>query len=71
VDHTLEGFFSIVKRGLVGIYQRVDAKHLDKYLAEFDFRQNHRQRLGIDDVERAAIAVQGAKGKRLYYRQPA
>jgi hypothetical protein len=40
--NTLEGFFSVLKRGLVGVYQRVDAKHLDRYLAEFDFRQNTR-----------------------------
>jgi transposase-like protein len=65
--NTLEGFFSILKRGLVGIYQHVDAKHLDRYLAEFDFRQNTRERLGVNDVQRAAIAVQGAAGKRLTY----
>src|SRR5581483_10411670 len=68
--NTLEGFFSVIKRGLVGVYQHVDTKHLDKYLAEFDFRQNTRARLGVNDVQRAAIALQGAKGKRLYYRQP-
>jgi len=65
---TLEGFFSVLKRGLVGIYQHVDIKHLDRYLAEFDFRQNTRAKLGIDDVERAAIAVRSAKGKRLTYQ---
>lgn len=65
--NTLEGFFSIVKRGLIGVYQHVDKKHLDRYLAEFDFRQNTRARLGIDDAQRAALAVQGAKGKRLTY----
>ncbi len=51
--NTLEGFFSIVKRGLVGVYQHVDTKHLDRYLAEFDFRQNTRERLGINDSQRA------------------
>ncbi len=66
--NTLEGFFSIVKRGLVGIYQRVSEKHIDRYLAEFDFRHNNRVKLGIDDVQRAGIAVRGAKGKRLLYR---
>src|SRR4051794_986846 len=66
--NTLEGFFSILKRGLVGIYQHVDAKHLDRYLAEFDFRQNTRERLGVNDEARAAIAVQGAAGKRLTYQ---
>jgi transposase-like protein len=66
--NTLEGFFSIFKRGLIGVYQHVDQKHLDRYLAEFDFRQNNRAKLGIDDVERAEIAVKGAKGKRLTYQ---
>jgi len=66
--NTLEGFFSVLKRGLVGVYQHVDVKHLDRYLAEFDFRQNTRQRLGVGDVRRAQIALQGMKGKRLTYR---
>ena len=44
--NTLEGFFSIFKRGIVGVYQHVDTKHFDRYLAEFDFRQNHRAKLG-------------------------
>jgi transposase-like protein len=65
--NTLEGFFSIVKRGLIGVYQHVDTAHLDKYLAEFDFRQNTRARLGINDSDREAIAVRGFKGKRLTY----
>jgi transposase-like protein len=66
--NTLEGFFSVLRRGLVGVYQHVDSKHLDRYLAEFDFRQNTRAKLGIDDVQRAAIAVQRSKGKRLTYQ---
>jgi transposase-like protein len=66
--NTLEGFFSVLKRGLVGIYQHVDEKHLDRYLAEFDFRYNTRAKLGIDDADRAARAVIGAKGKRLTYQ---
>jgi hypothetical protein len=66
--NTLEGFFSIFKRGLVGTYQHMDAKHLHRYLAEFDFRQNTRARLGIDDVRRAEIALEGVKGKRLTYQ---
>jgi transposase-like protein len=65
--NTLEGFFSVVKRGLVGIYQHVDAKHLDRYLAEFDFRQNTRAKFGFNDVQRADLALQGFKGKRLSY----
>lgn len=66
--NTLEGFFSVLKRGLVGIYQHVDKKHLDRYLAEFDFRQNTREKLGINDVQRSALAIQGMAGKRLMYR---
>ena len=66
--NTLEGFFSIFKRGLIGVYQHVDQKHLDRYLAEFDFRQNTRAKLGINDVERASIALRGVKGKRLTWQ---
>jgi transposase-like protein len=66
--NTLEGFFSIFKRGLVGVYQHMDAKHLDRYLAEFDFRQNTRAKLGINDVQRAEIALKGVVGKRLTYQ---
>jgi transposase-like protein len=65
--NTLEGFFSVLKRGLVGIYQHVDKKHLNRYLAEFDFRQNTRAKLGIDDVERAKRAIRGMVGRRLTY----
>lgn len=66
--NTLGGFFSIFKRGLVGVYQHMDKRHLGRYLAEFDFCQNTRAKLGIDDVQRADIALQGVKGKRLTYR---
>lgn len=65
--NTLEGFFSIVKRGLIGTYQRVDKHHLDRYLAEFDFRQNHRVKLGYTDAQRADVALLGMRGKRLTY----
>ena len=65
--NTLEGFFSVFKRGLVGTYQHMDSKHFERYLAEFDFRYNTRAKLGINDEQREAIAVQGAKGKRLTY----
>jgi hypothetical protein len=65
--NTLEGFFSIFKRGIVGVYQHIDAKHFDRYLAEFDFRMNTRAKLGYNDVQREAIAVRSAKGKRLTY----
>jgi transposase-like protein len=66
--NTLEGFFSVLKRGLVGIYQHVDSKHLDRYLAEFDFRQNTRVKLGYNDEQRADIALKGFAGKRLTYQ---
>lgn len=66
--NTLEGFFSALKRGLVGTYQHVDKKHLNRYLAEFDFRQNTRIALGFNDVERARHAIRGMIGKRLTYR---
>lgn len=68
--NTLEGFFSVFKRGLVGTYQHVDAKHLHRYLAEFDFRYNNRKALGIEDQERANNALTGIVGKRLTYQQP-
>jgi transposase-like protein len=66
--NTLEGFFSIFKRGLVGVYQHMDKKHLDRYLAEFDFRRNTRAKLGINDVQRTGLAIAGARGKRLQYK---
>jgi len=68
--NTIEGFFSIFKRGMKGVYQHCDEKHLHRYLAEFDFRYSNRVALGIGDGERAARAVKGGKGKRLMYRQP-
>jgi len=66
--NSLEGFFSIFKRGLVGVYQIMSDKHLHRYCHEFDFRYSYRVKLGINDVERAEIALRGAKGKRLTYR---
>jgi ISXO2-like transposase domain len=66
--NTIEGFFSILKRGIGGIYQHVSEEHLKRYLAEFDFRYNNRIALGVDDEARAARIVTGAKGKRLTYR---
>jgi transposase-like protein len=65
--NTVEGYFSIFKRGMKGIYQHCGEKHLHRYLAEYDFRYNHRVRLGYNDGERAALAVKGAAGKRLTY----
>ena len=68
--NSAEGYFSIFKRGMRGIYQHCDEKHLHRYLAEYDFRYNHRVKLGYNDGERAALAVKNATGKRLTYRQP-
>jgi len=65
--NTVEGYFSILKRGIYGIYQHVSEAHLKRYLSEFDFRYNTRIKLGFDDVARADIALQGVKGKRLTY----
>jgi hypothetical protein len=58
----VESFFSILKRGLYRTYQHVSESHLRRYLNEFDFRYNHRQKLGIDDVTRAGTAARNAKG---------
>src|SRR5690348_14819804 len=65
--NTIEGFFSILKRGVYGTYQHVSEAHLHRYLAEFDFRYTNREKVGIDDVARADLALTGAKGKRLTY----
>jgi transposase-like protein len=67
--NSVEGYFSIFKRGMKGNYQHCAEKHLHRYLAEFDFRFNHRIKLGFTDGERADLAVKGAAGKRLTYRQ--
>ena len=68
--NTVEGYFSILKLGMRGIYQHCAEKHLHRYLAEYDFRYNHRVRLGFDDKARAVAALRGAEGKRLTYRRP-
>jgi len=65
--NTIEGFFSIFKRGMRGNYQHCAEKNLHRYLAEFDFRYNTR---GLTNGERAVLAVKGGEGKRLTYRQP-
>ena len=66
--NTVEGYFSVFKRGMRGTYQHCADKHLHRYLAEFDFRYNNRVALGVDDQQRAAKALEGVKGKRLTYR---
>ena len=66
--NSVEGFFSIFKRGMKGVYQHCAEKHLHRYLAEFDFRYNSRVALGINDLARADRALMGITGKRLTYR---
>jgi transposase-like protein len=66
--NTVEGVFSVFKRGMVGVYQHCSEKHLHRYLAEFDFRYNARQGLGVHDAARAERALKGVVGKRLTYR---
>lgn len=66
--NTVEGYFSIFKRGMMGVYQHCSERHLHRYLAEFDFRYSNRVKLGIDDTARADIALKGIVGKRLTYR---
>ncbi len=66
--NTVEGFFSIFKRGMKGVYQHCQEHHLHRYLAEFDFRYSHHR---ITDWERTSIALKGIEGKRLTYRRVA
>lgn len=65
--NTVEGFFSILKRGLDGVYQFVMSHHLNRYIKEFDFRYTHRK---ISDMERTTIALRNISGRRLYYLSP-
>ncbi|MBI3675944.1 MAG: IS1595 family transposase [Proteobacteria bacterium] len=67
--NTVEGYFSIFKRGMKGVYQHCSEAHLHRYLAEFDFRYSHRAALEIDDAERTQTALKGIQGKRLTYRR--
>lgn len=66
--NTIEGVFSIFKRGMIGTYQHCGSQHLHRYLAEFDFRYNHRSSLGIEDGARVVDTLKGIEGKRLTYR---
>jgi transposase-like protein len=68
--NTIEGYFSIFKRGMKGVYQHASKRHMHRYLAEFDFRYSNRAALGVDDAERAEVALKGVVGKRLTYRRP-
>ena len=65
--NTVESYFALLKRGVYGTFHNVSEAHLHRYLAEFDFRYNHRK---VSDAERAEALLRGAKGKRLMYRQP-
>jgi transposase-like protein len=67
--NTVEGYFSIMKRGINGTYHHVSQQHLKRYLAEFDYRYNERSALGVSDAERMEKSVQGIVGKRLTYRR--
>ena len=66
--NTLEGYFSVFKRGMKGVYQHCGEQHLHRYLMEFDFRYSNRSALGVNDTERATRAIKGAEGKRLTYQ---
>jgi transposase-like protein len=66
--NSAEGYYSVFKRGMKGVYQHCKEKHLHRYTAEFDFRHSNRVKLGVDDVARADRALLGVKGKRLTYR---
>ncbi len=68
--NTVEGYYSIFKRGMKGVYQHCGEKHLHRYLAEFDFRYSTRTALGYNDYMRAEMAAKGIVGKRLTYRRP-
>lgn len=67
--NTIEGCFSILKRGLVGTFHHVGERHLQRYVNEVDFRYNHRVKLGFDDIQRTDEALEGISGKRLTYRR--
>ncbi len=67
-SNTVEGYFSIFKRGMKGVYQHCQEKHLHRYLAEFEFRYNNREALGCNDNHRSVAALRGVVGKRLTYQ---
>ena len=68
--NAVEGYYSIFKRGMKGVYQHCSEKHLHRYLSEFDFRYSYRIALGYNDDMRANLVIKGAENKRLTYRQP-
>jgi transposase-like protein len=68
-SNTAEGYFAILKRGIMGVYHHVSEAHLHRYLAEFDFRYSNREALKVNDVQRATRALEGFRGKRLTYEK--
>jgi len=66
-SNTVEGFFSILKRGMMGTFHAVSKKHLHRYVSEFEYKYNTRK---MDDGERTVLAIQKAAGKRLLYKEP-
>lgn len=68
--NTIEGYFSVFKRGMKGVYQHCGRQHLHRYAGEFEFRYNHRAANGVNDTMRADAILKGAEGKRLTYRRP-
>ena len=67
--NTVEGFYSIFKRGMKGVYQHCNERHLHRYLAEFDFRYTNRVATGVNDEDRTMRMIDGIVGKRLTYQQ--
>lgn len=68
--NTVEGFYSVFRRGMKGVYQHCAVKHLYRLVAESDFRYDTRVRLGVGDQKRGATARKRIVGKRLTYKQP-
>jgi transposase-like protein len=67
--NTVESYFAILKRGVVGTFHHVSPQHLKRYVGEFDYRYNTRTALGFSDAERFTAAIPGIVGKRLTYRR--
>jgi hypothetical protein len=67
--NTVEGYFSILKRGLIGTYHHVASVHLHRYTNEFDFRYNYREAAGFNDSQRTNMVLRQLAGKRLTYRR--
>lgn len=68
-SNTVEGYFSILRRGIIGVFHWASEAHLHRYLKEFDLRYSNRIALGVADTERAALALKGIEGTRLMYVQ--